>query len=288
MRGLSAGGRPVAEYVVRPELALDLSPRPYLHPVRTLAQVTVTDAVPRDHPWHLGVGVALQHVQIGDGRTVNFWGGRTFVPDQGYTWLDDHGRIEHVGWTGADPAAIEEELRWVVPGGPEVLRERRTMAASADPVLPAWWLRLAFTLENVTQAPVSLGSPGSRGRSGGGYGGFFWRTAPAEQIRISTPEHTGEEAVHGRPAEWLIFGGTDPGTDQAWTLLLAGQDDATRGDPWFVRAKDYPGVGSALAYERPVVLDPGTSVHRSLLVGVVDGILTSEQASAALVAARGE
>jgi len=274
---LSIEGEVVADYIVDPDLALDLSPRPYLHPVRTLAGVTVTDAVPRDHPWHLGVSVGLQHVQTGDGTTINFWGGRTYTAEQGYTWLDDHGSIT---------ASLGSVLDWRVPGEPSVLREHRTMTAVPGPS-SLWWLQLTFALENVTDAPVSLGSPGTRGRSGGGYGGFFWRAAAAEQIRISTPEHTGEDAAHGQPAEWLIFGGREPATGREWSLLFAGADDETRADPWFVRAKDYPGVGSALAYERPIIHDPAASVARSLLVGVADGILTGEEASAALVTARG-
>ena len=65
------------------------SPRPYLHPVSTLAGTVVTDHLPEDHVWHLGAGVAIQDV---DG--VNFWGGRTYTRDAGaYVWRKDHGRI---------------------------------------------------------------------------------------------------------------------------------------------------------------------------------------------------
>jgi hypothetical protein len=297
MTGLRCAGRVVAGYVVQPELALDLSPRPYLHPVRTLAGVTVTDAVPRDHPWHLGVSVGVQHVQIGDGRTVNFWGGRTYLADRGYTWLDDHGRVDHIGWTRCDPTALEQELAWRVPGGPVLLRESRTLTTSplfldGDPDRrqqpTAWRLRIRFELENITSTSVSLGSPGTRGRAGAGYGGFFWRTAPAEQIRVQTAEACGEEAVHGKPADWLTFGGIEPGTGRDWSLLLAGEDAATRADPWFVRVGDYPGVGSALAYERPIVLDPGAGMSRSLSVTVLDGILGREKAFSVVASARGK
>jgi len=122
---LSCAGRVVADYVVRPELALALSPRPYLHPVRTLAGVRVTEAVPRDHPWHLGLSIAVQHVQGADGRTANLWR---------------------------------------VPGNPATLRERRIVAASPiclpeqhDSPPRAWALRVGFTLENVTPGVVRLG-----------------------------------------------------------------------------------------------------------------------------------
>ena len=295
MMHLSCAGRVVADYVVRPELALALSPRPYLHPVRTLAGVRVTEAVPRDHPWHLGLSIAVQHVQGADGRTANFWGGRTYRRDRGYEWLADHGRVRHVRWTSRSPSAFEQELAWRVPGNPATLRERRIVAASPiclpeqhDSPPRAWALRVGFTLENVTPRVVRLGSPGTEGRSGAGYGGFFWRAAASEgELRTSTAAGEGEDAVHGQAADWLLFGGNEPGTGRAWSLLLAGEDDTTRADPWFVRTRDYPGVGSALAFDRPIILDPGELVSRSLLVAVVDGILGTEEAPAVLATARG-
>ena len=82
----NVGDVEVARYVHAPKLDPYLSPRPYLHPVRTLAGTIVTDAVPEDHHWHLGVSIAVQDV-----GKVNFWGGRTYVRDKGYTPLDDHG-----------------------------------------------------------------------------------------------------------------------------------------------------------------------------------------------------
>jgi hypothetical protein len=294
MMHLSCADRVVADYVVRPELALALSPRPHLHPIRTLAGVRVTDAVPRDHPWHLGLSVALQHVQGPDGRTANFWGGRTYLRDRGYQWLDDQGRVEHLRWAARDPMAFQQELAWRVPGNPALLRERRTVTASplclpgrSDGRSTAWTLRVRFSLENVTEGAVSLGSPGTNGRAGAGYGGFFWRAAASEgELRVSTAQSCGEDAVHGRPSDWLVFGGTEPGTGRIWSLLLAGEDGVTRADPWFVRTRDYPGVGSALAFERPILLDPGERVSRSLLVVVADGIIGGDIVSAVLATAR--
>src|SRR3954452_7057214 len=85
---LPGGGPVVAEYVTEPVVDPVRGPRPFLHPVRTVKGTTVTDVLPEVHTHHLGVSVAMQDV---DG--VNVWGGRTYVRDQGYQWLDDHGRI---------------------------------------------------------------------------------------------------------------------------------------------------------------------------------------------------
>ena len=49
-------------------------PKPYLHPVRTLAGELVTAFRPHDHVWHKGIAWSLPHV-----GEHNFWGGPTFT-----------------------------------------------------------------------------------------------------------------------------------------------------------------------------------------------------------------
>ena len=85
----TVAGREVASYQDGSRIRPSSSPRPYLHPVRTLAGTVVTDHQPADHVWHLGVGVALQDV-----NGINFWGGRTYTRDAGrYVWRPDHGTV---------------------------------------------------------------------------------------------------------------------------------------------------------------------------------------------------
>ena len=64
------GELPLARYVYRPDVPQLESPKPYLHPVRTLAGDVVTAYRPPDHVWHKGIQFALPHV-----GTENFWGG---------------------------------------------------------------------------------------------------------------------------------------------------------------------------------------------------------------------
>ncbi len=105
---LRVAGRPVGRYVTRPELPARLSPRPYLHPVTTLAGTAVTELAPADHAHHLGVGVAVPDVE-----GFNFWGGRTYVRDQGPTELDNHGAQRHTAYHRREADGFTEELRWV-------------------------------------------------------------------------------------------------------------------------------------------------------------------------------
>lgn len=251
---LVAGGGVVAEYVTRPGLPLTESPRPYLHPVRTLGGVVVTEVRPQDHPHHLGAGVAVTDV---GGR--NFWGGRTFVRDQGPTWLDNHGVQRHVEFTGRDRAGFAETLLWERPGEDPVVREERT--ARAVPLSRGWALRFSFTLRNLTGSPLTIQSSATKGRAGAGYGGFFWR-APAGSpgLGVFTGEAEGEQAVHGSRAPWLALSSED------WTLVFAQEDD-----PWFVRVAEYPGVGTALAWDTPLVF--GDVLARRVTVVVADGRL---------------
>lgn len=259
-------GTEVAREISGSAIAATLSPRPYLHPVTTLAGTVVTDALPLDHVWHLGAGVALQDV-----NGVNFWGGRTYRREAGeYVWRADHGRIE-LRRAADDGQARTEQLSWLAPDGTELLNETRVLrAAAAGP--DAWQLSLSFTL-TAGSAAASLGSPGSNGREAGGYGGFFWRLPATENTSLRTPFASGEEAVHGSVAPWLAWSGDFAGKPA--TLVFTAPPEAN--DPWFVRHAGYPGVGSSLAWDTAVELAAGASLTRSFTVTIADGIATDQQ-----------
>ncbi|MFD9119333.1 PmoA family protein [Streptomyces bottropensis] len=265
---LRVAGRPVGRYLTRPELPERHSPRPYLHPVTTLSGTAVTELSPADHTHHLGVGVAVPDVE-----GHNFWGGRTYVRDRGPTELANHGSQRHTAFQLRDPDGFVEELRWVASPG-ELLRERRTVAAT-ELTESAWALDFTFSLTNTTDAPVSIGSPATNGRPGAAYGGFFWRARKeAAAPRVFTADAEGESAVHGQRADWLALAG---GT---WTLVFAGATAATRRDPWFVRAEEYPGVGSSLAHSERLPIGPGETAVRRVVTVVADGVLDRGEAAA--------
>lgn len=257
-----------------------LAPRPFLHPVTTLAGTPVTDAQPEDHRWHLGVSVTLQDV-----GGANVWGGRTYLRDQGYTWRADHGRQVHTGWTAQAPDGFRETLDWLGPDGRTLLTEERTVQAAPAPLPGAWTLDLTTTLRNATDTPVELGSPATNGRSGAGYGGLFWRFPPVTGARVWSPDAEGEDAVHGTRTAWVAFSAAGAAP---FTVALAGTDAATQGDPWFVRVDDYPGLGSQLAAEHPVRLAPGAATTRSFRALVADGTPDSQAIGDALTAAPGQ
>ncbi|MFD3653775.1 PmoA family protein [Streptomyces sp. 24-1644] len=262
---LSCAGRTVGRYSYLP--AAD-DGRPYLHPVTTLAGTPVTEERPADHIHHLGASVAVPDV-----AGYNFWGGRTFVRDQGPTELDNHGVQRHLGWKLRDPDGFVEELSWEADGT-ELLREHRTVAVTGLSGT-AWALDLSFSLTNRGSTELSIGSPATNGRPGAGYGGFFWR-APKEPAApaVFSAELEGEEAVHGSTADWMALAG------DGWTLVFAGATEETRRDPWFVRGDEYPGVGSSLAADRRLTVAAGATVVRRVVTVVADGTLGRDTAEA--------
>ncbi|MFD1833239.1 PmoA family protein [Streptomyces desertarenae] len=264
---LTCGGRPVARYEHRPDLPARESPRPYLHPVRTLGGTPVTELRPADHVHHLGVSVAVPDVS-----GTNFWGGRTFVRGRGPTELDNHGVQRHLRWSRLAEDGFTEEIAWLRDGR-TLLAERRTVAArELDGT--CWALDLTTELTNTCDEELSVGSPATNGRPGAGYGGFFWRPPIGPRPpEVFTADAEGEEAVHGSAAPWLAM------ASDAWTLVFAGGTARTRRDPWFVRAAEYPGVGSALAWERRLPLPPGQPVVRRVVTAVADGRLDRDAAA---------
>ncbi|MDF9810973.1 hypothetical protein M2266_000204 [Streptomyces sp. SPB162] len=222
----------------------------------------VTEVMPTDHRHHLGVSVAVPDVA---GR--NFWGGRTFVRGQGPTERDNHGEQRHSGWLRRTSAGFTEELSWTADDR-ELLHERRTVdVRRIDDT--AWALDVTFALTNTTGRPLGIGSPATNGRPGAGYGGFFWR-APKEArpADVFSADADGEDAVHGRPADWLALAGG------RWTLVFSGPD------PWFVRTGEYPGVGSSLAARERLAVPPAATVTRRIVTGIADGRLGRDEAAA--------
>jgi hypothetical protein len=239
------------------------SPRPFAHPVRTPGGTVLTDARPADHDWHLGLGFT-----VADADGTNFWGGGTFVRDRGYVDLDDHGsqRIEAIR---ASRQTAELDLTWIDRDGSPVLTERRTHRVES---LGDGVTRITLGTTLVADRRVTLGSPATHGRERAGYGGWFWRLPPCADVGVlGAGGLVGEDAVLGSTVPWISWTGRFLGTPGATgdaTVVLTQPGHA---DPWFVRAAAYPGIGTAVAWERPTVIEPGVPFTRSLVAVVADG-----------------
>ncbi|MEU4240247.1 PmoA family protein [Actinoplanes sp. NPDC026619] len=255
---LICAGRTVARYVWDPDLPAAVSPRPYLHPVTTLGGTTVTGFRPADHEHHLGASVAIPVL-----NQANFWGGRTYVAGRGPVGLDDHGRQRHTRWLHRSDDRLVQEICWLGRDGAPLAREERSLSVRAVGDT-SWLLRVGFALSGIDGAALVIDSPGARGRAGAGYGGFFWR-APAGLAQVRAYGATGDP--HGSRQPWVVLTGSESEA-ATWTLVFRA---GVHADPWFVRASDYAGVCSAIAWDRPLVIKTGGVLTRRLSVLVADG-----------------
>jgi hypothetical protein len=200
------------------------------------------------------------------------------VRDDGYQWLDDHGRIVGDGDPHASPDRLSHRLRWLARDGATLLVEERTLSTRPLPTHPeAWLFELAYTLTNPNATPVVLGSPATNGRPGkAGYGGFFWRLPMTDTTPTAlAPDAGTEEDVNGSAGDWVALSARD-GSGTPYSLVFSGLGE---GDRWFVRAAEYPGVCVALAFDRTRTIAPGEGLSRRHLVAVADGSVDRARAA---------
>ncbi len=251
--------RVLYEYVFSPELPRQLAPRPYFHPVSTLAGVQLTDHQPEDHRWHLGIAYSWPVVQ-----GLNFWGGPTFVRGEGYVTLENHGQIRHLGWNGP-----YQELEWLDPDGERIATERRVSGRpEVDAEQGAWGMVLETEIENVTRAPLRFGSPTTEGRELAGYAGLAWRGPKAlGQAAVRFDDGRAAADPMGHRSRWLGY------TAGGITVTLV-EDPSNPGAPnrWFVRGDEYPLVSSSPVFDRALLLRPGEALSLRHRVVFADGV----------------
>ncbi|MET7401886.1 PmoA family protein [Dactylosporangium sp. NPDC005572] len=268
-------GGELFRYVHRPWDARVESPKPYLHPIRTLSGREVSLYRPHDHVWHKGLSIALSNV----GRD-NFWGGPTYLRDLGgYAQLPNNGSQVHAGFEAmsADDAAVllVQRLDWTAEHGGPVLAERRRLAVTVRPDAGAWRLEVATELRNVSGADLAIGSPETEGRAGAAYSGLFWRGPRSfSGGTVRTPAAEGADELNGTSAPWLAFTGRHDEDGASSTLVFADHpDNPGHPTPWFVRSGVYAVVCPAPFALRPVELAAGTTLALRYAVVVADGDL---------------
>ncbi|HEX2186165.1 MAG TPA: PmoA family protein [Chloroflexota bacterium] len=273
-------------YVYRPQTEARESPKPYLHPIRTLAGNEVTIYRPHDHVWHHGLAMT-QAVLSGQ----NFWGGPSYVRDRGYAQLPNNGRIEHTAWTDlaceSGRLQLEEELSWIsYEGEPWLAEQRRLEVSDLDPQQGYWGLGFASTLRNVRREPLVFGSPTTQGRELAGYGGLFWR-GPRSFLKGKILAGGGLHGpqVMGQAAPWLAYVGRHDGSAATSTVLFVDQPQSVRyPTKWFVRDDPYAAVSFAFCFDEELTLEPGATLSLSHRLIFADGEWSRERIEALLQA----
>ncbi|GII31867.1 DUF6807 domain-containing protein [Planotetraspora mira] len=257
---VSADGTELLRYIYRPDPEPTESPKPYVHPLRTLAGDVVSGYRPHDHRWHKGLQMTGSHVS-GD----NFWGGGTYVDERrGYVQLDNNGRIRHERFdhvdADADRARLSERLTWVSFQGEEWLDEsREVIAGRVDAAAGSWELEWRTTLTGRREQPLRFGSPTTHGRPLAGYSGLFWRGPRSfTDGEIIGPGELSGESMMGVGAPWLAFVGRHDEVDRSSTLVfhVAPECRAT----WFVRSAPFAAVNPSWAFHEEFELARGESM----------------------------
>jgi hypothetical protein len=234
----TASGALLWRYVYAPDTPANEAPRPYAHPVCSLAGDVLTNFRPNDHPWHHGLSLTLTSVE-----GTNFWGGPSHRAADGYQWRSDQGMQRHRSWESLRAERIEECLEWCETNtGTVLLRERRVLGTEVGD--GAWSLRWSSELVNVSGRELTLGNYHALGGlAGSHYTGLQFRGA-----RDLLDEHgdaaigisadgglTGEASVHGTKARWMEWACQHDGSLRRTRIRFENLGGPL---PWFVRAKN--------------------------------------------------
>ncbi|MCX5264431.1 PmoA family protein [Streptomyces sp. NBC_00199] len=273
-----ATGVELLAYVYRPEAAWE-APKPYIHPMRTLAGDVVTDYRPNDHRWHKGLSLTASHLS-----GANLWGGNSYVHGDGYLELPERvGSMAHAGFDEVAAqdgrAVIAERLDWRPHSGELWAREsRRIEVHDVDHASGSWALTWASAVVNRREEPLRFGSPTTAGREMAGYTGLFWRGPRAfRDGRIIGPDGEGPELMASQ-SPWLALSGEHDGVDGHATVVFAhapeNDHDGARGAHpahWFVRNEPFAGIAPSWAFFDELELAPGETLTRRYRVVVADG-----------------
>ncbi len=267
-----AGDAPLFTYVYRPDTARLESPKPYLHPIRTLAGDVVSLFRPHDHVWHKGIAWSLPHV-----GEHNFWGGPTYVHGSFYVQLENNGSAVHREMSGlavsAGRADIAHRLDWISQGGQAIIDEQRTLAAIVLDAV-SWALVFETAMTNVSGATLHIGSPTTKGRENAGYGGLFWR-GPRSFTggTVQSPAGTGAaDEFRGARADWLAFRGKHDETGRSSTIVMV--DDAANPQhppQWFTRSEEFACLCPAPFFSEELPLAHGETVTFRYAVVIASG-----------------
>ncbi len=283
---VSAGDISLFTYVYRPDTPQLESPKPYLHPIRSLAGDEVSLFRPHDHVWHKGIAWSLPH--LGD---HNFWGGPTYVHGSFYVQLENNGSAVHRTMTSlraaGSTASLSHRLDWLSQQGRQVVDERRALtAAVVDP--HTWTLVFETAMTNVSGVALPIGSPTTKGRENAGYGGLFWRGPRSfTDGTVQSPAGTGADDLRGTRAEWFAFRGRHDGTGRSSTVLMV--DDAANPQhppQWFTRSEQFACLNPAPFFSEEVAFDPGSTLRFRYAVVVAAGDRGDEETAALADAGR--
>jgi hypothetical protein len=257
---LTEAGALLWRYVYHPRTPANEAPRPYAHPVYSIAGDVLTNFRPNDHPWHHGLSLAIASV---DG--INFWGGPSHRAADGYQWRDDHGEQVHRTWHALAPERLEETVDWCEPkAGRVLLHERRVLGTTL--IDGGWALHWCSDLFNAAGRDLRLDNYHSLGGlAGSHYTGLQFRGARDLLDQhgdrsigvIGEGGREGADALHGFAAAWMGWSCQHDGSLRRTRIRFENPGGPL---PWFVRP-NYPLATFAFHREQPQSLPAGATLR---------------------------
>lgn len=247
-------------YITDPDAAASESPRPYLHPLATLAGRTVSAYRPEDHAWHWGLSLAVSNIDVpGEALPVNLWGGVTYVDGEGYVQLANNGS-QTVEDVRTAPGSIRHGVSWRTSRAVPFLSEARSLewsvhgSAGGEP----WWrLDVTSRWTNTGTAPLAFGSPTTAGRENAGYGGLFLRGAAdllGSEVLLEGTGPVGQTDAMGASARWCALRNRKAGIT---VVMTADTANPVASSPWFVRTDPVVMLCAAPFFHRKYLLAAG-------------------------------
>ncbi len=260
-------------YIYEPDMPQAESPKPFFHPVNTLAGDLITNYRPHDHVWHKGIQMTIAHL---DGQ--NFWGGASYRHGQGYVQLPNNGSQRHDGWDSIEVAderfAAREKLSWITQAGEHWLDETREISVNElDADAGHWALDFTTSLRNVRGETLHIGSPTTEGRPLAGYGGLFWRGPRSFDNGevVTASGHEGAEAM-GQAAAWLAYTGRHDGSGNTSTLAFLDHPANLRyPNKWFIRQTPYACASFAFMFDEVYAFEAGETLPLRYRLVVANG-----------------
>lgn len=221
------------QYNYAPTFDPKYSRKPNLHPVNSLAGLTVTGHPPVDHTWHHGIQMTCANLRAANEETAqNFWGGPTYVRGKNYVQLDNVGSQRHDKWEDlsvsgtpsagtqrapgdadqpAPLASLKHRLTWLTSTNQPWLSELRHITLPELNEQDGYYaLDWHILLKNIHTHQLLFGSPTTAGRPNAGYGGLFWRGNPSFKGKggqiLAGNGLAGPDTI-GQRAPWLAFVG---------------------------------------------------------------------------------
>ncbi|MFC0626233.1 DUF6807 domain-containing protein [Kribbella deserti] len=257
------------------------SPRPFIHPLRTLGGRLISIYRPHDHLWHVGIAWSLPHF-----GADNFWGGPSFRADRGYVSLDNNGATRHRRTNEIDVTdgvfGYAHDLDWYRSDGTHVVTEARRLTARVEPGSDAWILTFETSMTNVSGSDIQIGSPTTEGRPDAGYGGLFWR-GPRSFTggTVLGPDGATGETLRGRHAPWMAFTGKHDELEGSSSIVMVDAPSNAQHPPqWFARSEPFGCLGPAPFFSEEVRFGSGEVMTNRYAVVVADGKVDHHRAAA--------